>query len=91
MLFVIEVSWKPEKTEEFWKRVTERRVPQHEDVNIIDAYTIPGQYRGIAIVEAPNEVAIAQATMNYEGISWSKSYPAIRSSEYLKMRNKLIK
>jgi len=91
MLFVIEISWKPDKTEEFWKRVAERRVPQHEGVKIIDVYTIPGQYRGISIVEAPNVEAIAQATLNYEGISESKSFPAIRSSEYIKMRRELLK
>jgi len=91
MLFVIEISWKPDKADEFWKRVAERRVPQHEDVKIIEAYTIPGQYRGVSIVEAPNEVAIAQATMNYEGVSESKTFPAIRTSEYLKMRGELLK
>lgn len=91
MLFIIEMCWEQDKSEEFWKRVSERRVPQHKDVKIIEAYTIPGQYRGIAIVEAPNEAAIAQATLNYEGVSESKSFPAIRTSEYIQMREKLLK
>jgi uncharacterized protein with GYD domain len=91
MLFVIEVSWKPEKSDEFWKRVEERKVPQSEGVKIIGAYTIPGQYRGIAIIESPNEKAVAQSTLNYEGVSWSRSFPAIPSSEYMKMRKELLK
>jgi hypothetical protein len=66
MLFVIEISWKPDKADEFWKRVAKRRVPQHEDVKILEAYYIAGQNRSVAIVEAPNEVAIAARARGYD-------------------------
>jgi hypothetical protein len=34
MLFVVEISWKPEKSDEFWKRVAERKVPQSEGARV---------------------------------------------------------
>ena len=91
MLFVITVSWKPDKTDEIWKRFAERRVPLTEDVKIVEYYHLIGQNKSVVIAEATNSSSLAQSAINWEDLMEVHFNPAITVAEYLKMRKELLK
>lgn len=91
MLFVCTASWKPERDEDLWKRLAERRVPLPEEIKVKEYYYLLGQHKMVVIAEAPDEATIAKSAINWADIGEVKYIPAMTAREYLKLRKELLK
>lgn len=91
MLFVITISWKPEKDEEIHKRFTERRIPRSKELEVKGYYHLLNKHKAIGIAEAPDETTIAKSAINWADLAEVEYIPAMEASEYFKLRKELLK
>jgi hypothetical protein len=84
-------TWKPEHDDAMWARLAERRVPLTDDVKIIEYYNLLGRHQAFAIIDAPDETAVATSTLNWGDIADVDYVPAVTASDFLKLRADLLK